>query len=287
MTAVTGATVLVIGSLGWDWAIRLSSQLTPGAFIQSQSAHHRPAGTGVNVALGLSSAGVSTRLVGSVGTDQLGSLLRDRLALGGVQCDLQVLPAETSRCVILVEPTGERTIVGLTPDLLDLTDVSSLDLSDVSTVVFPSWRPRFRAALNAARERGCSTVVGLRALADPALPSADLALGSCHELDGIEDPSLYLCRFEAIVVTYGVEGSCVYQLHRSFAGPVLPADPRDSTGAGDAFMAGFIAQWVRGEAAERCALVGAAWGAAAVEHEGSVPPPWPEVQRRLAEYGEG
>lgn len=286
MQTATATTVLVIGSLGWECAIRLPLSLAPGAFIQSQSFHQRPGGTGSNLAAGLSSAGLSTRLVGSVGNDQLGNQLRDRLVLAKVQCDFQVLPNETSRSIILIEPTGERTIIGLTSDLLDLTDVSTLDLTNVSMVVFPSWRPRFRAALDIAREQGCFTVVGLRALADPSLPSADLAIGSRHELSGITDPSLHLSRFDIIVVTEGVKGSFIYQQHHNFAGPVLPADPVDSTGAGDAFMAGFIAEWVRGERAERCALVGAAWGAAAVECEGALPPRWEEVTRRLARYGE-
>lgn len=276
----------MVGSLAWECAIRLPLSLTPGAFIQSQSLHQSPGGTGVNLTVGLSSAGIDTRLVGSVGIDQLGSRLRDRLVLAGVKCDLQVLPNETSRSIILIEPTGERTIIGLTPDLLDLTDISTLDVTEVSTVVFPSWRQRFLSALDIAREGGCTTVVGLRALGDFGLPSADLAIGSRHELGIITDPSLHLSRFDTIVVTEGVKGSHVYQQHRSFAGPVLPADTRDSTGAGDAFMAGFIAEWVRGEDAERCALVGAAWGAAAVECEGALPPPWDEVAERLARYGE-
>jgi len=67
-------------------------------------------------------------------------------------------------------------------------------------------------------------------------------------------------------------------------GPGFPVEVFNVLGAGDAFMAGFLRGWLRGEAIERCAAYANACGALVVSRHGCAPamPSWIELQHFLA-----
>jgi 5-dehydro-2-deoxygluconokinase len=64
----------------------------------------------------------------------------------------------------------------------------------------------------------------------------------------------------------------------------LPGRGVQCLGAGDAFMAGFLRGWLRGESVERCCTLGNASGAIVVSRHGCAPamPTWEEMQHFLA-----
>ena len=67
-------------------------------------------------------------------------------------------------------------------------------------------------------------------------------------------------------------------------GPGFPVEVFNVLGAGDAFMAGFLRGWLRGEPIERCAAYANACGALVVSRHGCAPamPSWIELQHFLA-----
>ncbi|MEW1635282.1 carbohydrate kinase family protein [Streptomyces sp. NPDC093801] len=276
------ASVIVVGGVAVDIVTSLPRPLTPGGFVQAAATAERIGGCAVNIATGLTGAGCACVLVGCVGTDARGKWLRTELAERGLETRIRAVPGATPASLIMVEPSGERTIVGLTDDLLSEIDMASISLGSHDVVVFPQWRPGFGDELARARAAGCRTVVGLRALQDPAAPEADLAIGSSTE---VADPSTLrsqLHRFGAIVVTEGALGSRAYlPTGDTHVRPAAAASPIDATGAGDAYLAGLVHQWTHGVSLPRAMDVATVWGALATERRTSTPPPWSDVQRRL------
>jgi sugar/nucleoside kinase (ribokinase family) len=82
-----------------------------------------------------------------------------------------------------------------------------------------------------------------------------------------------LHRFERIVITQGEQGAIEYSATGQVHQPAVPTQVVDATGAGDAFLAGYLAAEAKGFnlAAERLNL-GARWAAATIATESSVPP---------------
>jgi sugar/nucleoside kinase (ribokinase family) len=62
--------------------------------------------------------------------------------------------------------------------------------------------------------------------------------------------------FPVIVVKRGKRGAVVFAGGQIYAAPVVAVNPVETTGAGDAFCAGFMAGWIRGKPLAECAVLG-------------------------------
>jgi 2-dehydro-3-deoxygluconokinase len=71
-----------------------------------------------------------------------------------------------------------------------------------------------------------------------------------------------------VVVTRGEEGACVLSDDRAHDQPAFRVRAVDPVGAGDAFVAGFLADWVLDLPIEQCAETGARCGAMVAATEG-------------------
>lgn len=86
----------------------------------------------------------------------------------------------------------------------------------------------------------------------------------------------------AVVVTRGIDGAGHNSNDERRSVPAFPANVVDVCGAGDSFMAAYVAAWVRGERdVERLLRAGCAAGAAAVERFGTSVVSWDDVMLRL------
>ena len=75
-----------------------------------------------------------------------------------------------------------------------------------------------------------------------------------------------------VVIKRGSYGAIGQQRDGSVVNiPALPAQLVDTTGAGDAFMAGFISAWLETGSCESAMQRGASFGAQCVQHVGSRP----------------
>ena len=264
--------VWIIGPVGVDTVAYIEDFPTPGSFTRPTRIINRIGGSSGNVAVALANTGIETGFVGYVGRDKPGKKVRDFFAASKVEhLYLQEITGETNHALVMVDSTGERTIVALSDSHLSEINLESVPFSSDDIVVFSLWRPFFINHLRYIHSLGCSTVVGLEALSDQAVEYADCAIGSEAELFGC-DPLGHLDRFPRIVVTRGASGSDEYQeglhLHQeSEATGVL-----DATGAGDSFLAGFLYIYAQvGEELGAAMRYGARWAAATIACEGSMP----------------
>ena len=108
---------------------------------------------------------------------------------------------------------------------------------------------------------------------DVLLPSRDEACLLTGLRDAAEAAAELSRRVPLVVVKQGHEGALVARSGEVRARvPAVPATPRDTTGAGDAFTGAFLAALLAGAGPEDAAAEGCRAGARAVERVGGRPP---------------
>ncbi len=301
------ADVLCFGNVQFEVLCRAVTALpAPGALQRIDAIDFALSGNGANVAAALARLGVSVALAGYSGADAVGESFRQTLSDLGV--GIETLPrhptAGTGASVTALAPSGERSVlyVNGANDLIDLATAPDAWLDGVRVVSVGSVfvLPRFTGAAVArlfrrARERGATTVLnvcwdaegqGLPFLA-PALAETDyfiLSQDEGRQLTGESESERMLEALEAhvrgaVVLTLGAEGCLVRGAQELCRVPALPVAAVDCTGAGDSFVAGFIAGLITRRPVEECARLGCHVASFAVTGPGAFPriPPLAQV----------
>lgn len=288
---------VVMGDVVTDIVVRPHAQVTPDSDTTA-SIHQALGGAGANVAAWLSWSGVPVRLVGRVGDDPMGAAHASRLRALGVDVRLTAdRERPTGTVVVFVDENGQRTMypdraanAALSEHHLareDFVGVGHLHLSGY-VLLDPQSRPAARAALEIAREAGISVSVDPSSVAPlkgagvgaflrwtrgtaVCLPNA----AEAQVLSGIPDlhaSAMVLGRhYGEVVVTTG-GGDALWSDGTSItAVAAQPVVVRDTTGAGDAFAAGFLSARLAGASVEAALRSGHRAGAAASSVIGAQP----------------
>ena len=270
----------VVGPIAWDRVLHVPHLPPSGGFVQATDAAERPGGSGANTAMALASTGASVHMVGYVGDDEPGARLRAMLGAAGV--DVRFVhdrDGHTSEVVILVEPSGERAICGIWPDLLHTVLVPAEHVTRGDVVYFAAWREEFLPTMTKLDSGDAIIATVPPPTLEPGLPATYL-IGSRDQYEG-QDPRRVVCGREgavrAVVVTQGADGLVIYNHDSSIAYPAHQVTAVDTTGAGDAFAAGFLYQVAVGASMDHAASAGIAWAAATVQSPASIPPAWETV----------
>jgi len=289
--------VVVIGDLLYDLLARPEGDVAPGTDTFTRI-RVSGGGSGANAAAWLATSGVETYFVGRVGDDVFGGFLEAELEESGVKTHLARDPSlATGKVFVLVDSAGERTMItdrgaveGLCPEDIPGSLLGGGHLHLVGyTFSGGSRRETAIEAFRLARESGMTVSVDPSAV--PMLEDveperflgwtsgADLCLPNLEEgalLAGTEDPGriaeTLLAYFPAVVLKLGAEGALYADARgqRSRV-PAAPARVTDTTGAGDALCAGFLAAWLAGIAPAEALRRGAGLAARAVERVGGRP----------------
>jgi sugar/nucleoside kinase (ribokinase family) len=270
---VMAGSIVCVGDVMVDVHARLPGPLAVGSDTPAP-VRFLPGGSAANTACWLASLGVPVLFAGRVGDDPAGRDAVAALQAAGVRTRVAVdrdLP--TGACIVLVDPSGERTMVpsagangALAPaDVAGLLGAEDhLHLSGYS-LLHSGSRPAALAILAQARTVGASISVDaasaapIRSVGGAALlswlPAGTLLIANAAELTALTDDSAELTdRGLTVVVKDGPGGARIADQHgvRRIATVAVPV--LDSTGAGDAFAAGLLA--ARQAGAELAAAVG-------------------------------
>ncbi|KAK8467046.1 hypothetical protein PHAVU_008G234800 [Phaseolus vulgaris] len=238
-----------------------------------------PGGAPANVAVGISRLGGSSAFIGKVGEDEFGYMLADILKENNVNHEgMRFDPgARTALAFVTLRSDGEREFMfyrNPSADMLLQEDELDLDLirkqakifhyGSISLITEPCKSAHIAAA-KAAKDAGVvlSYDPNLRLPLWPSEDSAREGILSIWETADIikvseeeisfltkgEDPyddavvrKLFHENLKLLLVTEGAEGCRYYT--KEFSGRVkgLKVDAVDTTGAGDAFVAGILSQ---------------------------------------------
>lgn len=256
-----------------------------------------PGGDALNVAINLSRLEVDVAMAGNVGQDASGGMILQQLEGLGVRTHLvRELPdVATATSIVLSMPDAERHFIYQAGgnDLFDgaqLTDQalsearilyigSVLGLPALADVHLPSLLQRARAlglqtVMDACDPRELSQVERIW----QALPHVDVFIPSWAEavlMTGAGTPEeAARCFTDHGVglagVKLGAEGVYLFDGRQGQRVPAIPcAHPVDTTGAGDAFMSGFLLGMLQGEPVERCARMGTVMGHCCIQSYGA------------------
>ncbi len=285
MTGVLGS----LGDLVEDIVVWLDEPMAIGTDAAGSIIRTR-GGSAANVASAAAHLGrVPVRYLGCVGPDATGDGLVAGLQQSGVEVRVQ-RRGRTGTILVLVGPDGERSMVPDRGAALLLEPVEDAWLDGLAMLHAPAYgfcgEPISTTVLDAlrrARERGLTTSVDassvgalrgygrdhIRALLTDLAPDHLLANADEAEFLGVEEPGFL--PHTTIVVKRGAEPTVALMGGRRVEVPVAPvAEVRDTTGAGDAFAAGYLSAVVDGADVREACEVGNGLAAAALGCAGAL-----------------
>ncbi|TDT17510.1 sugar/nucleoside kinase (ribokinase family) [Ilumatobacter fluminis] len=271
--------LVTLGDLVDDIVVDLDQPINEAADTHARIFHRR-GGSAANVAARFARTGPA-RFIGQVGTDSVGMRLISELARDGVDVSFVRRDGRSASIVVLVDSEGERTMLVDRGSARALDGVESawlegataLHLTFYSLLDEPIATTSRRLAALAA-ERGVPLSIDLSSttlLADAGIGGVDAMIADLRPsvvfanadeaaTVGIDGPFAGA----ATVVKRGAASCVVYPVDcGSFEVPSIPVGSvADTTGAGDAFAAGFL-----GHADWSVDLAGAAAAGHAAAHE--------------------
>jgi fructokinase len=245
--------------------------------------------------------GARVAYLGKVADDGLGDAFRKDIAAAGVHFPTPPLSgaAPTARCLILVTPDGQRTMntylgacVSFGVDDVDVDLVANSAITYLEGYLFdpPAAQAAFNHAAAAAHAAGRKVALSLsdafcvdrhraafRALVAEhvdILFANESEICSLYEEGDFEAAALLASKDVALaVLTRSEAGSVVLHGAEHVTVAAEPAQVVDTTGAGDAYAAGFLAGYAAGRPLKLCGQMGSIAAAEVIGRYGARPQP--------------
>lgn len=257
----------------------------PGDEPQSDEYRMSFGGAESNVAIGVARLGGSAAWIGRVGDDVAGRRIVRELRAEGVLVRAQVDSDAGTGAMMKSEIAPGRTAVqywrtGSAGSRLARTDVDVdlvsaaqlVHVTGITAALSASARDAVVAAIDAASQADVPVSFDVNHRpslwrgSDPRPLYRELAASARFVFAGRDEGALLVGegsdeeivdRLAArgtttVALKLGAEGTIVLHEGQLIRQPAIPIDPRDTVGAGDAFVAGFLAEWMRAEPIEDC-----------------------------------
>lgn len=256
-------------------------------------------GSAANTCAVAAGLGARVAFLGKVAADQLGEVFRHDITAAGVHYATPSLQdgTPTARCLIAVTPDGQRTMntylgacVSFGPPDLDEAIVADSAVTYLEGYLFdpPSAQAAFHRAAAVAHDAGRLVALSLSdafcvdrhraAFRDLVRDHVDILFANEAEVCSLYQED----EFDAAASRAGMDVALAV-LTRSEAGSLVlrgaertevaaaPARVIDTTGAGDAYAAGFLAAHALGRSLHACGQLGSLAAAAAISQYGARP----------------
>lgn len=272
-----------------------------------------PGGAAANTTLGAQKLGLRTTFLGKIGGDITAEhYFENFVATGGDGSRFKRATLPNGRCLSMVTPDGQRTMrthlgaaMTLHPDEVTPADFEGCRHAHVEGYLM--FNPALaEKVMQTARAAGCTISLDLasfevvnvardwifqqlRAGVDVVFANEDEARALFQQERDFEDYARDLAQFGGIAaVKMGKDGA--WLAHRGDLQRVFPVSVErviDTTGAGDAWAAGFLYGHLRGKSLALSGAIGSMMGAETVQHLGASIPDvhWPRLRAHAEDFG--
>lgn len=280
--------IVVVGSTMMDLVAYAAVMPGPGQTLRGTEFQLGFGGKGANQAVMAAALGAEVIFVNRVGDDFFGELTRKHLTEQGIELRLgdPVTSVATGVAPIWVEPSGANRIIiipganeAVTPDVVrsELADVTHADcvvcqLEVPQDAIAEAFRfGRHWGAVNILNPAPAAPInEELLALADWTVPNEsefELLFGGPPEDDAVLRAADDL--EGQLLVTLGELGAVLAAENTARRIAALPVTPRDTTGAGDAFLGGFSYALAAGMGPEQAVELATVCGSLSTERPGT------------------
>lgn len=296
----------VYGHIAMDYILQLDHFPSPNTSVEVLEKRRYFGGTGGNIATLASAMGVPTAIVSYVGGDFPGDYRKFLREQGVILDDVVEVKGEETTTVWVVSDRDHNQIAYVFQGAMRRMDRYPVRIgraAESSWIHICTGNPRYYLEVM-ERCRGMGKKIAFdpaqeihymwdRKTLREALPRCDIFFANTSELQRAVEymdagkPEDLLRHVEIIINTRGAEGSVVYMREGGFRVPAIRPDRVvDTTGAGDAFRAGFYAGLYRGMDIGESVLIGNCLASFAVEAKGALSriPTWEEVIERIRSF---
>lgn len=265
--------VLALGGIAVDLIVLVQGFPRIGGETRITSYQKCAGGSGANFAVAVSRLGLRSGFIGKVGDDDHGSFLLQEFKKEGVDTSLVTVERglETSIVISLIDERGERTMLSypgantqLSPEDVDFSRLSRSRLLQVSgySFIHDPQKSTTLEAMRTARESGVlvsldpSPLIGR---VDPKVVKEALKLtniifpnmAEARALTGRQHTKSMVTRLlemgpMIVALKLGWRGCLVGKEGQHILSPGFKVKVVDTTGAGDAFDAGFVVGYLEG-----------------------------------------
>jgi sugar/nucleoside kinase (ribokinase family) len=234
-------------------------------------------GSAANTAVACARLGLRTMFFGKIGDDFFGQMILNKFKEENVNTSLIVKTRNNSTgiCFIAVDKLGDRRMFAHSGAA---NEINSSDLKDDS--ILKRIKVLYLASLQntkvlselAKKAKGYGTSVVLNPgalivnqgldIAKPILFNTDIYISSLNEAERLFNTN-------ELVITLGKKGCYVADEKSSYKIPSIKVKVKDTTGAGDAFTAGFLAAKIKQAKLHDCGLAGIVTAAMTIREIGA------------------
>ena len=262
-------------------------------------------GSADNTIRAMARLGCKVGFIGKVGRDSTGDFFESALDNLGIQPFIMRGEERSGKCVSLVSPDGERTLV------THLGAAVEMKAEDLTPAIFEGYDCLYvegylvqdhnliRGAIRMAKELGLKVAIDLASfnvveenlefLREVISEYVDIVFANEDEarvFSGEEEPVNALQYISTmcnlVIVKIGMRGALIKQGSEvSHVGIMAAAKRVDTTGAGDFYAAGFMAGMCEGLSLRQCGTIGAITAGKVIEIVGTTPTEeaWDDVAR--------
>lgn len=292
-TSCDSPQVIGFGALNLDRIFYVDRIVRPDeeGFISSMQNH--PGGSAANTTVGLSRLGIKTGYIGKIAGDEIGEILLEDLTSEDVNTSgIRTVNGRSGACLIMVDGRGDRGIL-VDPGVNDNINTADISMnyinsarlihmtsfvcgeSDVSfeTQQKVAQRTRVQISLDPGTlyaQRGMDALIEFIRKGSIILPN-DRELRLMTGCEKISDGADMLINAGAswVAVKMGERGCYVTDGSLRVEIPSRKVNVVDTTGAGDAFNAGFIYSMLQGRSIETCGMIGNLTASVSITQKGA------------------
>lgn len=299
--------ITVLGSAHMDFITQTEKIPRVGETVCGGKFRMSPGGKGVNQAIATARMSCETEIISKIGKDRFGEILKEKIKEEkiGYKCLFEDENVSTSTATIIVDREGNNQIVVASEadESLTIEEIEKCKetIRNSKAILAQLELPKktVKKTFKIASESGVMTFLNFAPAKDVSgelLKTTDFLILNEIELEDLvgkknrefnsiaETANSILQRGPgALVVTRGEEGCTLVTEDYIENIDSLDVDVIDTTGAGDAFCAGFVRGVVSGKTLEESIQIGNAAGALTTRHIGALKalPSWSEVMNLL------